>query len=117
MLGFGMFSNIITVTDNIQIVGHDVRSHLDYNGPLVADKRVYLLGHVFFESGVLFGYIAHMKNINPIHYQIWRPVRGADRQYRLIFDFVYTPKLTELNKRTAVSRYFHIAKIKVKTPT
>lgn len=84
----------------VRIVGDDIVSTTQYNGPIKdGARKVFLINQVFPRSGAIFAFIGYFKNTKPTHLQIWRPA-GTD--YQLLLDRVFTPSSDDVGKRSVI---------------
>ena len=85
----------------VSVAGPHVSSFIDYSEMYSGANAAFLTPVTFNQSGVLFAFIVHCRNVSPVRLQVWRPTQQP-RAYRLVCQRRVVPTDDQLRRRVVV---------------
>ena len=86
---------------HVSVAGPEVSSDVQYSSLFSGANAVFLTPVTFNQSGVVFAYIIHCRNLSPVRLQVWRPT-NITTEYRLICQRRVVPTVDQLLRRAVV---------------
>jgi len=93
------------VVGRVSLAGSEVTSWFDYGSLHSGANAVFLTPMTFNQSGVLFAFIVHCRNLSPVRLQVWRPELADQTQFRLVCQRRIVPNVDQIRQRAVVSCY------------